>query len=61
MVCSKPGVYHTKYVAYIESRNEDRVLLKILGGFNNKATEFHSNEMHWDDMARWIPCTYRVN
>ena len=61
MVCSKAGSYHTKYVAYIEGRNEDRVLLKILGGFNRNATEFHANEMHWDDMAKWTPCTYRVN
>jgi len=58
LVCSKLGVYHTKYVAYVEGRNADRVLVKIVGGYRNGG-EFHSQEMHWDDIQNWTPCTAR--
>jgi hypothetical protein len=57
MVCSKSGVYHTKYVAYVEARNGERVQLRILGGFNRNATEFRPQEMRWDDGDKWTPCT----
>ena len=59
MVCSKPGTYRTKYVAYVESRTGDRVELKILGGFNRNGTDFKPQEMRWDDIDKWIPCAYR--
>src|ERR1700761_308062 len=57
MVCSKLGVYHTKYVAYVESRSGGRVLLKIAGGYNRTATDFRPQEMRWDDIDNWVPCT----
>jgi len=59
MVCSKTGVYHTTYVAYVEGRSESRVLLKIAGGFNRNATEFRPLDMRWDDITNWSPCTVR--
>lgn len=59
MVCSKGGVYHAKYVAYIESRSGTRVQLKILGSFNHSATEFRPQEMRWDDADNWSPCNFR--
>jgi hypothetical protein len=59
MVCSKPGTYSTKYVAYVESRTGDRVELKILGAFNRTGTDFKPQEMRWDDIDKWIPCDYR--
>ena len=58
-VCSKPGVYHTKYVAYVESRSGGRVLLKIAGGYNRAAADFRPQEMRWDDIENWIPCSLR--
>jgi len=57
MVCSKTGIYHAKYVAYLEGRNENRVELKIVGSFNRYATEFRPQEMRWDDVDNWTPCT----
>ncbi len=56
MVCSKPGVYRTKYVGWIEQREQDRVLLKIAGGFNGKVNDFRPGEMRWDDIEHWTPC-----
>ena len=57
MVCSKTGIYKSKYVAYVEGRNENRIELKIVGSFNRYATEFHAQEMRWDDVEKWTPCT----
>lgn len=57
MVCSKLGVYHTKYVAYVQSRSSGRVLLKIVGGYNRTATDFRPQDMRWDDIENWVPCT----
>jgi hypothetical protein len=57
MVCSKTGIYHAKYVAYLEGRSENRVELKIVGSFNRYATEFRPQEMRWDDVDNWTPCT----
>jgi hypothetical protein len=56
MVCSKPGIYRTKYVGWIEQREQDRVLLKIAGGFNGKVNDFRPGEMRWDDIGHWTPC-----
>jgi hypothetical protein len=59
MVCSKSGVYHTKYVGYVESRVGSRVELRIIGGFNRSLNEFRPQEMHWDDIENWAPCSLR--
>lgn len=59
LVCSKPGVYHTKYVAFVTSHNGTRLQLRIVGGYNRGAGEFHSQEMRWDDVENWTACRIR--
>jgi len=59
LVCSKPGIYRTKYVARVEARSQGRIQLKIIGGYNRAIGDFHSGEMRWDDAEKWIPCQIR--
>ncbi len=55
-VCSKAGIYHSKYVASVQGLSDNRVELKIIGSFNRYATEFRAQEMRWDDLQNWTPC-----
>jgi hypothetical protein len=59
MVCSKPGIYRTKIVGYVQGLSGSRVEVRILGAFNRSATDFRTGEIHWDDVENWTPCSLR--
>lgn len=59
MVCSKPGVYRTKIVGYVQGLSGNRVGVRVLGAYNRDATNFRAGEIHWDDIDNWTPCSLR--